>query len=478
MLGYIKDAKTFKTVAKYPISSFEVYTATLSGNAGYAIIPEEITNYTGAWFVMGNAVWFISQSAPSDGSTRLTLSDVSEAFGREIVFQSGTETAGGFIAAELSREYINQGDIEYRIPYIITSNNSSVPYFQPELSDGLYTLSEYIRVSRAAGLSFEATVNRDTLEIEIDDAMKRNYPLPLSDGRTMLVSAVFSSDSIAKVTVRKKIKHESVIEAVCDWAVGIAQDERHGYDQIYRWGPDYDCSSFTISAWQQAGVPVLTAGASYTGNMRDKFMLCGFEDITGDIVLSTGAGLVRGDILLQHNYETETGHCAIYLGDGYIVHALSNEHGTATGGQTGDQTGNEICTRAYYNEPWNYVLRYPGGEAEGDTYEDHVFYLTADGRISTDVPEKRAAGRWVFTVCEEDDVPLDVATDEFAQNENAYKIEFYSWRNFELLDTVQIMLPSGNIPAIISEIRKSSSNGMTYYCCGSLPTTLTDKIRR
>lgn len=45
-------------------------------------------------------------------------------------------------------------------------------------------------------------------------------------------------------------------EKAVTWAIEIANDPAHGYDQDNRWGPDYDCSSLVISAWQQAGVPV------------------------------------------------------------------------------------------------------------------------------------------------------------------------------------------------------------------------------
>ena len=50
-------------------------------------------------------------------------------------------------------------------------------------------------------------------------------------------------------------------EKAVTWAIRIANDPAHGYDQDNRWGPDYDCSSLVISAWQQAGVPVKTKGS-------------------------------------------------------------------------------------------------------------------------------------------------------------------------------------------------------------------------
>ena len=61
-------------------------------------------------------------------------------------------------------------------------------------------------------------------------------------------------------------------ESAVQWAINIANDNRHGYSQANRWGnPDYDCSSLVISAWQQAGVPVKSNGATYTGNMYNVF---------------------------------------------------------------------------------------------------------------------------------------------------------------------------------------------------------------
>lgn len=136
-------------------------------------------------------------------------------------------------------------------------------------------------------------------------------------------------------------------------ALKIANDPAHGYDQASRWGPDYDCSSFIISVWQDVGVPLKTAGASYTGNMRSAALSVGFRDVTAQVNRQTGAGLQLGDILLN-----ERSHVAMFVGNGNLVHASINEFNGITGGKPGDQTGREICVRSYYNSPWDCVLRY------------------------------------------------------------------------------------------------------------------------
>ena len=55
----------------------------------------------------------------------------------------------------------------------------------------------------------------------------------------------------------------AVIESAVNWAVKIANDNSHGYDQNNRWGPNYDCSSLVISAFEQAGCKVKSGGASF-----------------------------------------------------------------------------------------------------------------------------------------------------------------------------------------------------------------------
>ena len=140
----------------------------------------------------------------------------------------------------------------------------------------------------------------------------------------------------------------SKVESAVSWAEQIAQDNTKGYSNSDRNGPNnYDCSGFVNNAWQQAGVPVRTKGASYTGDMIKAYLACGFQNVTSLVNLNSCAGLCRGDVLWSSD------HAALYCGGCRIVHARGNDGHP----ESGDQSGREICIDKYYKFA-TCVLRY------------------------------------------------------------------------------------------------------------------------
>lgn len=142
------------------------------------------------------------------------------------------------------------------------------------------------------------------------------------------------------------------VEYAVNWAIGIANDNSHGYDQADRdGGVDYDCSSLVSTAFREAGFNIpFPSPATYT--MIDPFTEAGFTWIAG--IGNDSSELYRGDILLSIQ-----NHVAIYIGDDQVVEACINEFGGITGGQPGDQTGSEIRVGGFYSFPWDGVLRAP-----------------------------------------------------------------------------------------------------------------------
>ena len=151
----------------------------------------------------------------------------------------------------------------------------------------------------------------------------------------------------------------TIIDKAVAWAVMIANDDTHGYDQGGRWGPDYDCSSLVISAYEYAGVPLKSVyGATRTRNMVPQMLEAGFADVTASVNLKTGAGLRKGDIVWRE------GHVEMVIAPGQLVGAHYSEN-KGKYGEDGDQTGFEISCTAYSNKNWTRAFRYPGGSDEG-----------------------------------------------------------------------------------------------------------------
>lgn len=124
------------------------------------------------------------------------------------------------------------------------------------------------------------------------------------------------------------------VEKYVNKAIEIANNNKHGYSQINRWGnPDYDCSGLVITVVENSGIKVKKYGASYTGNMYNSFLKAGFKDVTRTVNLKSGKGLQKGDILLRPN-----SHVEIYIGNNLNVGARISEIGK-TYGKAGDQTG-------------------------------------------------------------------------------------------------------------------------------------------
>lgn len=144
-----------------------------------------------------------------------------------------------------------------------------------------------------------------------------------------------------------------------EWAKAIASNDGYGYDQPtrqtgwQRWQEDpnctngcgsFDCSSLIAAAYTEAGI-FKTNPQFTTSSMASFLSQNGFTRVAESEAVENN--LQPGDILLR------TGHTAMYIGGGQIVHASKNENGGISGGQTGDQTGNEITVTNLYTTNWN-----------------------------------------------------------------------------------------------------------------------------
>jgi tape measure domain-containing protein len=130
----------------------------------------------------------------------------------------------------------------------------------------------------------------------------------------------------------------------------LVNDDRHGYSQARRWGPDYDCSSSIIASLRAAGFN--TGSASTTHNMSSELTKHGW-------VRLPYRNPKKGDILLNDATHTE-----MSLGNGKTA-GFHSSHGHP---EPGDQAHEAYVGR----DPgrWAAILRYKHGF--GDSLADAI----------------------------------------------------------------------------------------------------------
>lgn len=247
-------------------------------------------------------------------------------------------------------------------PLVKTQSVCSVavytPIGLPHHSSGIYLITNITDSITGGSFTSSYELIRNAIDIGVNDSGGIDITIGanttyVGQSATLMGASSSSGTSSFSDAVGSIQGANATITSAVNWAVGIANDDSHGYTQgDGRMGPtDYDCSGLIISAYDQAGVPVKSNGASYTGNMRIAFLQSGFVE-HNELCRSCDNAQV-GDVYLCENK-----HVEMYVGNGQIVGAANNEFGGVTGGQPGDQTGKEIRVGNWWDDGWNCVLRY------------------------------------------------------------------------------------------------------------------------
>lgn len=119
-------------------------------------------------------------------------------------------------------------------------------------------------------------------------------------------------------------------------------------------------------------------------------------------------------------------------------------------------------------------------DTDGETVYDIViqnFYLSTDGEVTESVPDARAAGEWVTLFVGEKADPFVKASEKFAKNAESHKVEFWSDRDLQVLDSCRIKLYGEVLESVISYKGKRSVNDRWLYKSGELATTASEKLK-
>ena len=230
----------------------------------------------------------------------------------------------------------------------------------PSNDDG--TLQEKVRPSDGIGWQYSSKATIPGIQTKVDrNIFYKDYSKSSSNSTNN--SSNTSSKPQGGNSMSTNIIQKVINDAV-DYAVGIANNNSHGYSQATRslyniTNPkSFDCSSLVLTAYYYAFMKngltkqaeYLKANCSYTGNMM-KMLNCGFEVIATN--QTAHSQMQKGDIELNITY-----HTAMAVDKDRIVHARSSE-GTS---DTKDNSGNEIRVQDWYlySHGWDKRLRLTG----------------------------------------------------------------------------------------------------------------------
>ena len=115
------------------------------------------------------------------------------------------------------------------------------------------------------------------------------------------------------------------VDGAVAWAIQIANNDYYWY--VYGAGGPryYDCSHFVNAAFVNAGILPSGSYCNSAAVLSGGYVRYGFVDVTEYVDLSTGEGMVAGDILVSSS------HVALYAGGGMIVEARNRAKGIVYG---------------------------------------------------------------------------------------------------------------------------------------------------
>lgn len=209
---FVKDFTTYRTIKQVTlihsalvIDSLDSETSSLTVR-GLKIDQED----TGNWLIIDSVVYQIAAVAPVDDKTELTLRHPLDAFLRPIALQTqvSNQTIGGFVSDAMQKNWIEENDPMYAIPYLVVSNLDTTAYVAPEVDEGGYfILSDYCRLMRKScrvSVTFSDTGNQLLCTIARVPVATRN--VSFADGRSLLESVTYGTSGYTKLTVLHDIK--------------------------------------------------------------------------------------------------------------------------------------------------------------------------------------------------------------------------------------------------------------------------------
>lgn len=204
MIAYIKDRKTFATVAYADVVEYTVPLLSFDDSKGTVVFADRVVEGNeGNWLILVGKPLIIESIKPSATTITVNVSDAITAFNRlHRPPSSYPTTTGQFVYNCFEYNYKTQSDAEYAMPYLNVTNSDSTAIIKPDAEDIFFSMQNYLRKVIQRGIKIDFTVTNTTLDIAISThGTARN--IFANDGNTDVVSEEFSQNTTSKVSVYK-----------------------------------------------------------------------------------------------------------------------------------------------------------------------------------------------------------------------------------------------------------------------------------
>ena len=213
MIAFIKSIHDFSTIATVQVASWDLPLATVGDDTGSVVLlGESAAGREGNWLVIDERVYLISQTAANQGQTTLTLQMPVNAFDRSLYYSGAVASIEAFIVAALTGAYKNASDSFFAMPYLSITADSETAFTPPELSDGMYVLSDYIKAVQpptyadngtidVPGVICDISCSDTTLYIRLHSSEPAARKAVFDTSLFQLVTRTHDRDIISKVSV-------------------------------------------------------------------------------------------------------------------------------------------------------------------------------------------------------------------------------------------------------------------------------------
>lgn len=215
MLAQIRSMINYEALCAAEVISYDLPIATSADDSGSIVLRgTAAAGNEGHWLLFKNYIWLIERATIADGTTELTLRPPVNAFSRSIALPNNSfTTAENFISSCINKEFKNNSDDYFKMPYLGLNVSTGTPYTVPTLDNNLmFNLADYIRLRDAVFFDESGDVEKfgaacifipsgDTLTVGIQPISSEQHTAFFDNNRFWLEEQAHDYDRVSKVTV-------------------------------------------------------------------------------------------------------------------------------------------------------------------------------------------------------------------------------------------------------------------------------------